>query len=107
MRILPILLTIFRSVFRARGAVELENFALWLNVLKRSMKQRPRLTQSPAASAQSCENLDRAWGLLVEKTTGRDGHRCSPKTPPIFTEIYMHRSGVGHDLILHPLPQIA
>ena len=62
MRILPILLTIFRSVFRARAAVEQENFALWhqLNVLKRSVKQRPRLTQSPAASAQSCENLDRA-----------------------------------------------
>ena len=62
MRILPILLTIFRSAFRARAAVGLENFALWhqLNVLKRSVKQRPRLTQSPAASAQSCENLDRA-----------------------------------------------
>jgi hypothetical protein len=62
MRILPILLTIFRSVFRARAAVELENFALWhqLNVQKHSVEQRPRLTQSPAASAQSCENLDRA-----------------------------------------------
>ena len=49
MRILPILLTIFRSVFRARAAVELENFALWhqLNILKRSVNQRPRLTQSP------------------------------------------------------------
>ena len=62
MRILPTLLTIFRTVFRARAPVGLENFALWhqLNVLKRSVKQRPRLTQSPAASAQSCENLDRA-----------------------------------------------
>ena len=62
MRVLPILLTIFRSVFRARAAVEQENFALWhqLNVLKRSVKQRPRLTQSPAASAQIFENLDRA-----------------------------------------------
>ena len=52
----------FPSVVRARAAVGLENFALWhqLNVLKRSVKQRPRLTQSPAASAQSCENLDRA-----------------------------------------------
>ena len=62
MRILPILLTIFRSVFRARAAVGLENFALWhqLNVLKRSVKQRPRLTQGPGAAAQSCENLDRA-----------------------------------------------
>ena len=62
MRILPILLTIFRSAFRARAAVQLENFALWhqLNVLKPSVKQRPRLTQSPAASAQIFENLDRA-----------------------------------------------
>ena len=52
----------FRSLFRARAAVGLKNFALWhqLNVLKRSVKQRPRLTQGPAASAQSCENLDRA-----------------------------------------------
>jgi len=49
MRILPILLTIFRSAFRARAPVQLENFALWhqLNVLKRSVKQRPRLTQAP------------------------------------------------------------
>ena len=63
MRILPILLTIFRSVFRARAAVELEKLrplGHQLNVLKRSVKQRPRLTQSPAASVQSSENLDRA-----------------------------------------------
>ena len=49
MRILPILLTIFRSVFRARAAVGLENFALWhqLNVLKRSVKQRPEVDSEP------------------------------------------------------------
>lgn len=49
MRILPILLTIFRSVFRARAAVELENFALWhqLNVLKRSVKQPAEVDSEP------------------------------------------------------------
>jgi hypothetical protein len=62
MRILPILLTIFRSAFRARAAVELENFALChqLNVLKRSVKQRPRLTPEPRGLCAICENLDRA-----------------------------------------------
>src|SRR5215472_7607287 len=45
MRILPILLSALRSVLRSRAAVELENFALrhQLSVLKRSVKQRPKL----------------------------------------------------------------
>ena len=45
MRMLTILLNILRSAFRSRAAVELENFALrhQLNVLKRSVKQRPKL----------------------------------------------------------------
>jgi hypothetical protein len=62
--------TIFRSVFRARSAVEPENFAEarhHLNVLKRSVKQRPRLTQSPGPSAQSCENVDSSVGFTCRK----------------------------------------
>src|SRR5262249_12100821 len=45
MGILPTLLAVFRSAFRSRVALELENFALrhQLNVLKRSVP-RPRLT---------------------------------------------------------------
>ncbi len=45
MRILPALLAVFRSVFRSRAALELENIALrhQLNVLRRSVK-RPQLT---------------------------------------------------------------
>src|SRR5499433_3816266 len=45
MGILPTFLTVFRSAFRSRVALELENFALrhQLNVLKRSVP-RPRLT---------------------------------------------------------------
>ena len=45
MRILLALLAVFRSVFRSRAALELENVALrhQLNVLKRSVK-RPKLT---------------------------------------------------------------
>ena len=46
MCILSTVLAIFRSAFRSRASVELENFALrhQLNVLKRSVKQRPKLT---------------------------------------------------------------
>lgn len=46
MRILPAVISVLRSAFRARAAVELENFALrhQLNVLKRSVKHRPKLT---------------------------------------------------------------
>src|SRR5262249_17397207 len=45
MDILPTLFAVFRSAFRSRVALELENFALrhQLNVLKRSVP-RPRLT---------------------------------------------------------------
>jgi putative transposase len=45
MRIVPTLLAVFRSVFRSRAALELENVALrhQLNVLRRSVK-RPKLT---------------------------------------------------------------
>ena len=45
MHILPTLFAVFRSAFRSRLALELENFALrhQLNVLKRSVP-RPRLT---------------------------------------------------------------
>jgi hypothetical protein len=45
MGILPTLFAVFRSAFRSRVALELENFALrhQLNVLKRSVP-RPRLT---------------------------------------------------------------
>src|SRR5215472_2333404 len=45
MGILPSLFTVFRSAFRSRVALELENFALrhQLNVLKRSVP-RPHLT---------------------------------------------------------------
>jgi putative transposase len=45
MRILPALLAVFRSVFRSRAALELENVALrhQINVLKHSVK-RPQLT---------------------------------------------------------------
>ena len=48
MCILPLFLTVLRSAFRARAAVELENVALrhQLNVLKRSITQRPKLTQA-------------------------------------------------------------
>ena len=46
MRVLPILITLLRSAFRSRAAVELENLALrhQVNVLKRSVKHRPKLT---------------------------------------------------------------
>ena len=45
MRVLPILITLLRSAFRSRAAVELENLALrhQVNVLKRSVKHRPKL----------------------------------------------------------------
>jgi hypothetical protein len=48
MCILPTVISVFRSAFRSRAAVELENFALrhQLNVPKRSLKHRPRLTSS-------------------------------------------------------------
>jgi len=48
MCILPTVISVFRSAFRSRAAVELENFALRhrLNVLKRSVKHRPRLTSA-------------------------------------------------------------
>lgn len=48
MCILPTVISAFRSAFRSRAAVELENFALrhQLNVLKRSLKHRPRLTSA-------------------------------------------------------------
>ena len=48
MCILPTVISVFRSAFRSRAAVELENFALrhQLNVLKRSVKHRPRLTSA-------------------------------------------------------------
>src|SRR6516162_9030103 len=46
MRVLPILITLLRSAFRSRAAAELENLALrhQVNVLKRSVKHRPKLT---------------------------------------------------------------
>ena len=46
MRVLPILITLLRSAFRSRAAVEIENLALrhQVNVLKRSVKHRPKLT---------------------------------------------------------------
>jgi len=46
MRVLPILITLLRSAFRSRAAVELENLALrhQVNVLKRSVKHRPKVT---------------------------------------------------------------
>jgi hypothetical protein len=49
MRILPTLLTIFRTVFRARAPVGLENFALWhqLNVLNRSVKATAEVDSEP------------------------------------------------------------
>ena len=45
MRVLPILITLLRSAFRSRAAVEIENLALrhQVNVLKRSVKHRPKL----------------------------------------------------------------
>ena len=48
MCILPTVISVFRSAFRSRAAVELENFALrhQLNVLKRSVKHRPSLTSA-------------------------------------------------------------
>ena len=47
MCLLSTILALFRSAFRSRATVELENFALrhQLNVLKRSAKQRPKLTR--------------------------------------------------------------
>ena len=59
MSILPTLLTVFRSAFRSRVALELENFALrhQLNVLKRSVP-RPRLTP---ADRYSWVFLSRVW----------------------------------------------
>jgi hypothetical protein len=36
-------ISVFRSAFRSRAAAELEDFALQLNVLKRSLKRRPRV----------------------------------------------------------------
>jgi hypothetical protein len=46
MCILTTVLALFRSAFRSRATVELENVALrhQLNVLKRSVKRRPKLT---------------------------------------------------------------
>jgi hypothetical protein len=46
LHLLPIFITLLRSAFRSRAAVELENLALrhQLNVLKRSVKRRPKLT---------------------------------------------------------------
>jgi putative transposase len=48
MCILLTVISVFRSAFRSRAAVELENSALrhQLNVLKRSVKHRPRLTSA-------------------------------------------------------------
>ena len=61
MCILSTLLAIFRSAFRSRATVELENFALrhQLNVLKRSVKQRPKLTP---ADRLLWVVLSRVWG---------------------------------------------
>jgi hypothetical protein len=48
MLVLSILITLLRSALRSRAAVELENLALrhQLNVLKRSVKRRPKLTRA-------------------------------------------------------------
>jgi hypothetical protein len=61
MSILPTLLAVLRSAFRSRAAVELENFALrhQFNVLKRSVKQRPKLTP---ADRLLWVVLSRVWG---------------------------------------------
>ena len=55
------LTAIFRSAFRSRATVELENFALrhQLNVLKRSVKQRPKLMP---ADRLLWVVLSRVWG---------------------------------------------
>jgi putative transposase len=61
MCILPTLLAVLRSAFRSRAAVELENFALrhQVNVLKRSVKKRPKLTP---ADRLLWVILSRVWG---------------------------------------------
>jgi putative transposase len=61
MCILSTVLAIFRSAFRSRASVELENFALrhQLNVLKRSVKQRLKLTP---ADRLLWVVLSRVWG---------------------------------------------
>jgi putative transposase len=61
MCILPTLLAVLRSAFRSRAAVELENFALrhQVNVLKRSVKKRPKLTP---ADHLLWVILSRVWG---------------------------------------------
>jgi hypothetical protein len=71
MRILPILVTIFRPVFRARGAVELENFAEAL-----APAQCPKALREATAAvdseprglgAKSCENLRSSVGFTCRK----------------------------------------
>ena len=61
MSILPVFLTLLRSAFRSRAALELENVALrhQLNVLKRAVKQRPKL---PRADRLLWVLLSRIWG---------------------------------------------
>ena len=44
---------------------------------------------------------------VAQRLAEATGTAAVLKRPPILTEIYLHRSGVGDDLILHRLPQIA
>src|SRR5215469_12913224 len=61
MRVVPILITLLRSAFRSRAAVELENLALrhQVNVLKRSVKHRPKLTPADVC----CGSSSREFGV--------------------------------------------
>ena len=63
MRMVPILLTIFWSAFRSRTAVELENLALrhQLHVLRRSLKQRPKLTPTDRLVWVALSRIWRDW----------------------------------------------
>ena len=101
MCILPTLLAVFRSAFRSRAAVQLENFALrhQLNVLKRSVRHRPNLT---AADRLLWVVLSRLWGdwrsalTIVQPETVIAWHR---KAFCLFWTWKVHRGQLGRPAV--------
>ena len=67
MLVLSILITLLRSALRSRAAVELENLALrhQLNVLKRSVKRRPKLTTADRLLWAVLSQIWRDWRSAV------------------------------------------
>ena len=67
MLVLSILITLLRSALRSRAALELENVALrhQLNVLKRSVKRRPKLTTADRLLWAVLSQIWRDWRSAV------------------------------------------